>query len=307
MADLHDRIKYYKVKLELTSHMLGTVPKNKQVFTTFIASKAMEEAEKRRKAATKAGLDPDTTPAMASGEPATPEVLHAIMTEEPEGVVEAADREERGSTGFMEDVEGRYVLDYVVRGFLSAAAQAEKTYGPAGKSQIKQLNDKVKKYLFVHEKRVRINEIETPEDEEDFDHELVRKGADGRPVCERPLRAQTALGPRVTVTRSDVVLAGATLEFHLKVMDGGGFTKAVVESLLQYGEMSGLAQWRSGGFGQFTVVELETVDELPERVKKQPMSLRKAQRLAEEAKAKEAGAAPVRADEPKPAKKPKST
>lgn len=182
---------------------------------------------------------------------------------------------------FMEDVEGRYLLDYVVRGFLCAAAQAEKTYG-TGPAQIKQLNDKVKKHVFVHEKRVRINEIETPEDEEDFDNELIRKGADGRPVCERPLRASTAQGPRVTVTRSDTVLAGATLTFHLKVLDGVGITKPVIESLLQYGDMSGLAQWRSGGWGQFEVTELKLVDELPPKIKKQPMSLNKARRLAEE-------------------------
>jgi len=114
MADLHDRIKYYKVKLELISPMLGTVPKNKQVFTTFIASKAAEEVERRRKQAEREGKDPDTTPAMAGGEPATAETLVAITIDEPEGVVESADREDRGSSGFMEDVEGRYMLDYMV-------------------------------------------------------------------------------------------------------------------------------------------------------------------------------------------------
>lgn len=99
MADLHDRIKYYKVTLELTSPMLGTVPKNTQVFTTFIASKAAEEIEKRRKQAQKEGKNPDTVPAMAGGEPPTKETLAAIMTEEPEGVVDSADREDKGSTG----------------------------------------------------------------------------------------------------------------------------------------------------------------------------------------------------------------
>jgi len=117
--------------------------------------------------------------------------------------------------------------------------------------------------------------------------------------------AATAQGPRVTVTRSDAVLAGATLTFHLKVLDGVGITKPVIESLLQYGEMNGLAQWRSGGWGQFLVAEFEQVDELPERVKKQPMSINKARKLAEEAKAKEAPAAAETADA-KPKKSAKS-
>lgn len=264
MADLN--FKFYRVKIKLTSPMLGTVPKDKKVFTTFIASKAEEEAEKRRKAAIKAGQDPDTQPAMASGEPATPEVLAAIMTEEPEGIVESSDREERGWTGFMSDQEGKYLLDYVLKGFLSAAAQTLKVYGKPGPNQVKQLNDKVKKYVFIHEKRVRVREIETPENEEDYDHPLIRKGPNG-PVCERPLRASTAMGPRVTLARSDSVLAGAELEFHIKVLEGGQISQGTLEVLLKYGECSGLGQWRSGGLGQFDLIDLETIDELPPKVK----------------------------------------
>lgn len=260
MAALNFR--YYRVKLELLAPLLGTVPKQRAVFTKFIASKAQEAADKARKAAKKAGKDPDTTPAMANAEPATPEAL-AEIAKETEGIPEDPDdREKTGWTIFMEDAKGRYLLSYMIRGQMSAAAQVLKTYGK-GPSQMKQLNDKVKKYIFVHEKRIYINEVETPADEQDYGHPLIHAGPNG-PVCERPLRASTPMGPRVTVTRSDAVLAGATLEFHLKVLDveGAKIPKGCIESLLQYGECSGLGQWRSSGdLGSFKIVDLVEIEE----------------------------------------------
>lgn len=74
-------------------------------------------------------------------------------------------------------------------------------------------------------------------------------------------------GPRVTVVRSDAVLAEAELQFHLKVLSGGRISRPLLETLLEYGTMMGLGQWRSGAWGSFELVDLETVDELPARVR----------------------------------------
>ena len=90
---------YYKVEIELDEDLLGTVPKNKEVYREFIAAKARDHAEKetRRAAQDERRGDEDTaTPRMASGAEATPEEVAKLMEEEVETV---EDIEERGWTG----------------------------------------------------------------------------------------------------------------------------------------------------------------------------------------------------------------
>jgi hypothetical protein len=191
--------KNYLVKIELIEDLLGTVPKDKEVYATYIATKA---------------------PAPANGEEETATVQEV---------------EERGWTGFHHDDEGPFLYDYVVKGFLSESASAMKTWG-----QLKQLKDKFKRYVFVFPRRVRLPKIaDTP--------------------LERPLRAMTALGPRVTVVRSDVVKAGAVLEFNVRVLDASGITENCLKEVLEYGELLGLGQWRTGSWGRFKVKELTEV------------------------------------------------
>lgn len=82
-------MKKYKVKLTLTEPQLGTVPKDEEVYKTFIENKKPEEQQ-----------------------------------EEEFKTVEKA--EERGWIGFHKDEEGLFLYDYMFRGFLKAAAQATK-------------------------------------------------------------------------------------------------------------------------------------------------------------------------------------
>ena len=78
------------------------------------------------------------------------------------------------------------------------------------------------------------------------------KSVDG--VVERPLRAQTMQGPRVTLARSDYMNAGTKLTFEIKVVESAKeFTVEVVKSLFEYGELQGLGQFRNGSYGRFTV------------------------------------------------------
>jgi hypothetical protein len=190
----------YNVKIELTTDLLGTQPKNKEVYKQFIATKS-----------------PDV-----------------------EGELETVQEiEERGWTGFATDGISPFLYDYVVKGFLCESARTLKTFGA-----MKQLQDKFKRYVFVFgengSRKIRLPQIaEMP--------------------LERPLRALTAQGPRVTVTRSDVVSAGAVLSFTIKVLEGTAINKACLSEVLSYGQFIGLGQWRSGSYGRFTVLELEEV------------------------------------------------
>lgn len=68
-------------------------------------------------------------------------------------------------------------------------------------------------------------------------------------TCERPLRANTPMGERVSIAKSETVPEGSTIEFEIKCLDPA-LEDAVVECL-DYGALRGLSQWRNSGKGRF--------------------------------------------------------
>lgn len=68
--------------------------------------------------------------------------------------------------------------------------------------------------------------------------------------CQRPLRAQTAQGERVSLANSEQIPAGSTCEFEVLCMDDS-HEKAVLE-WLDYGVLRGIGQWRNSGKGRFS-------------------------------------------------------
>lgn len=127
----------YAIKIELLEDLLGTVPKNKAIYASYIASKAEELIGK--------GIP------HASGDEATDGSLEAMAAEEVSTITEI---EERGWTGFHEDEGGPFLYDYVIRGFLCESARTMKTWGT-----LKQLQDKFKRYVFVSPRRIRLPRI----------------------------------------------------------------------------------------------------------------------------------------------------
>ena len=218
--------KTFRVVLEFVEDLLGTVPKNKKVYETYIAGKAAEAHEKEIKRGIPA----------ASGEPLTTEASAALLEEELETVQEI---EERGWTGFQTDEEGPFLYNYALKGFFKEAASTLQKQP----DQVKQLKDRVTRFLFVTPRRIRL-----------------ATSAEGQPdALERPLRAMTAQGPRVSLSKSDRASAGTRVTFTLELLAGSSITLAILKDLLAYGQYIGLGQWRSGGYGQFEVVEIEEV------------------------------------------------
>ena len=68
--------------------------------------------------------------------------------------------------------------------------------------------------------------------------------------CQRPLRAMTAQGERVSLANSEEIPAGSSIEFEVRCLDES-HEKVVVE-WLDYGELRGIGQWRNSGKGRFT-------------------------------------------------------
>jgi hypothetical protein len=184
----------YHLELTLTEDLLGSVPRNKDVYTDYVASKAP--------------ITTDTT-----GE--------SDMV--PEGL------EEKGWTTFYTDEQGRpCLMDYQLKGFLKEAGNTIKE-----QLNFKALRSHIDNEVFVFPRRVVLAE------------EIAG-------TMERPLRAMTMQGPRVTVVRSDFVKEGTEIPVLLKVLDNSKITEDHLREILEYGALKGLGQWRNGSYGRFT-------------------------------------------------------
>ena len=67
--------------------------------------------------------------------------------------------------------------------------------------------------------------------------------------CQRPLRAQTAQGERVSLANSEQIPAGSTCEFEIVLLDDSH--EKVVLEWLDYGALRGIGQWRNSSKGRF--------------------------------------------------------
>lgn len=193
------KIEKYKVSIELQEPVLGTVPKNKEVYASYIATRAQK------------------------------------LENGAEEIATVQEVEEKGWTGFHQDETGIFVYDYYIRGFLKNAANVLKE-----QTGIKNSRSKIDNLVFVFPRRNYWSR----------DGKIL-KSADG--VIERPLRAQTMQGPRVTLARSDYLSEGSSLEFEIRVIQGKEkIDKGFLESILDYGQLCGLGQFRNGSYGRFS-------------------------------------------------------
>jgi len=190
-------MKKYLVKLTLTEPMLGTVPKDKEVYASYIAGKAALSDEQ------------------LAEELATVEQV-----------------EEKGWTGFHA-VEGDPIIyDYVIKGFFKDACSMLRRVSDTASGKLRAHKKIVDGLVFVSPRQI----------------PLVLNGGE-MGVLERPLRAQTPQGERVTLARSDYVPEGTFLEFTVEVL--GGVSETVLREWLDYGRYRGLGQWRNASYGRF--------------------------------------------------------
>jgi len=147
--------------------------------------------------------------------------------------------QDRGFTVFPQDETGLFLWNYQFKGFLKEAGNALK-----GQLNVKNLRAKIDNYVFVQPRRLYLLRE---------DGSNIRE-PDG--VLERPLRGQTAKGPRVSLVGSEVVKAPATLNATIEVLQGE-ITPETIKAILDYGRLKGLGQWRNGGFGVFRWKELQ--------------------------------------------------
>ncbi len=166
--------------------------------------------------------------------PYDPEVYaRFIETKKPKEIAEdeAATVEARelgGWTGFHHDKEGLFLFDYQVKGMLKELASIR--YAKTTDDAVPAIRSKIDNFVYIRPRRIRI-----PGPTE---------------ILERPLRAQTRQGPRVTVVRSDTIPAGTLISCTVVILPGP-ISRTHIVQLLALGEFRGLGQWRNGGYGRF--------------------------------------------------------
>jgi hypothetical protein len=121
----------------------------------------------------------------------------------------------------------------MIKGFLKNAGNVLKD---VDEIKVKSLRSKIDNYLFVTPRRVYLGKTE-PEG-----------------YFERPLRAMTQKGPRVTLARSDQVNEGLLISFEISLIPHKELSWTLIDELFEYGKLMGLGQFRNGGFGRFEVV-----------------------------------------------------
>jgi len=139
--------------------------------------------------------------------------------------------EQKGWTGFHKDDAGLFIYDYMIKGFLKHAGNVLKEV-----AKVKALRSKIDDFIFIFPRKIR----------------LGQKEADG--IIERPLVGMTMRGPRVTLVRSDYINAGKVIEFEIKLLPHKELSWDLIKTLLEYGELMGLGQFRNGGYGRFRVI-----------------------------------------------------
>lgn len=145
---------------------------------------------------------------------------------------------EKGMTVFPKDENGnRFMYDYQVRGmFKDACGMLRKATGTES-SKLKAYKKEIDGLIFILERKIPFKM------EGDIDY------------CQRPLRAQTMQGERVSLAISETIPAGSTLEFTVRCLEDSDMK--YVREWLDYGIYRGLGQWRNSGKGKFTWEEVQ--------------------------------------------------
>ena len=144
---------------------------------------------------------------------------------------------EKGMTVFPRLEDGTpFLWDYQIKGFFKDACGVLRKVPGKRSSKIKAYKKEIDGLIFPQPRKIPLA-LSGP----------VRE-------CQRPLRAQTAQGERVSLAMSEEVPEGSAVEFDVVCLDDGQADN--VREWLDYGALRGLGQWRNSGKGRFTWEEL---------------------------------------------------
>ena len=198
------------IHLQFTENILGGLPNSDEIFSQFIGSKS----------------------------PNAPNIEDEVAAVGADEVVE------KGTTIFARTKDGRpFIYDYVIKGFFKEAcaglqrltekednSKSKRIVNESGKlTAYKKIVDSL---IFIKPRQIIVNIVD----------DKVGK-------CQRPLRAGTPQGERVSLASSEELAAGSSIDFKI-VSFSESYIPAIKE-WLDYGQWKGLGQWRNSGKGRF--------------------------------------------------------
>ena len=148
---------------------------------------------------------------------------------------------EKGKTIFKKKADGTpFICGYHIKGFFKAAAKAMKKVEGSKSSKMKAYRQEIDTLIFIAEDEIPF-----------IDYGMIDE-------CQRPLRASTPQGERVSIACSEMISAGAQVEFTIQMLVDED--EAVVREWLDYGRFNGIGQWRNSGKGRYTWEELSCTE-----------------------------------------------
>ena len=213
------------VRLSFISDILGTAPSPELLkldFFKMIGKKALKDAKKLEEEteglSTEAYTKEDYKVSKSSGEEKNNEITQI--------------------TYFRKDNKGIYLPNFMVKGFLKAAAQALK-------EQINLPNPRAKidRYVFIFPNKIYLYR----------NGNVLKKHKD---EYIRPIRAMTPKGERTSLVSSERIEASednpvTTDKIRIVLIKNKEINLKKLKKMLEYGLYSGISQWRSAGFGRF--------------------------------------------------------
>lgn len=174
---------------------------------------------------------------------ANPEIFEEFIASKREAGVDAEEVEalpleeeiHKGTTVFARDGDGGPILwDYQIKGFFKDACGVLRRVTGSESAGLKAYKKEIDGLIFVFPRKI----------------PLILPEGQKIGICQRPLRAQTAQGERISLVRSETVPAGTTFEMEVRLL-----TDKLADCLdewMEYGELKGLGQWRNSGKGRFS-------------------------------------------------------
>ena len=170
-----------------------------------------------------------------------------ITSKHPEGSqddeeVSLRDEVEKQSTFFSYNDKNEPILwDYQIKGFLKSACQAMIATDCFTKEEL----NKIRLTTYLYKRTIDQLVFIAPR------KVLLVLPENGElSFCERPLRAETRKGERIALARSEQAPIGTKAVFKIATLNAK--LPDYIVRWLDYGELSGLGQWRNSGKGRFS-------------------------------------------------------
>lgn len=148
---------------------------------------------------------------------------------------------EKGTTVFPRDDDGTPIFwAYQIEGFFKGTCGFLRSVPDKKSSKVKAYKKTIDGRIFVFGDKSEDNPT---------GRKIRINNAFPMGLLQRPLRASTAQGERISLACSEEIPAGAWIEFNILMLNDDD--EALVKEWLDFGEYNGIGQWRNAGKGRF--------------------------------------------------------